>query len=387
MTVLGRGECMRRLRSSALHSERGMIPMLALVPALASALCAATVQAHPKPTVAGTEPVAAVPSAATSRAPGVDVRAHGALGDGTSDNGPAIAAAIAAGQVDGTPIVFPRAIRGYRLTGDFPADQLGEFQFNGNRFSGNGVGAPEQGAGRFNSTYTNPWNVTTDRKLEFDPAALPQGPFVTNQAISIECRPNRPNLANADRNRNWIACVYRGADTGTGGGPGTSISTEIANDVLNLNTNSGTAYEIDVNVNGDVVDGGISRGIFITGGGIAGRRFDSVALDIMHGTYDHKGLLPWGTGVSVRASTVAFQAHARMDGVGHLYQGFGKGDDLVYQVDTNGYVTAAGLALTSGYTPSASSTCTRGAIMSDDDYLYVCTSGGHFKKVRLEALR
>lgn len=362
--------------------KRGQVPVLkpALAPAmamaLASALCAGAVQAQTE----------ATPAAAPGT-PGVDVRAHGAVGDGASDSGPAIAAAIAAGQAHGLPVVFPRTARGYRLTGDFPSDLLGEFQFNANLFSGHGVGAPQRGEGRFNSTYTNPWNVTTDRKLEFDPAALPQGNFVTNQAISIECRPNRPNPANADPNRNWIACVYRGADTGTGGGPGTSISTEIANDVLNLNTNSGTAYEIDVNVNGDVVDGGISRGIFITGGGIAGRRFDSVALDIMHGTYDHKGLLPWGTGVSVRASTVAFQAHARTDGVGQLYQGFGKDDDLVWQVDTNGYVTAAGLALTSGYTPSASSTCTRGAIMSDDDYLYVCTSAGHFKKVRLEALQ
>jgi len=355
-----------------------------LVIALTFANCSSAAQAQ-TPAEPGVSTVQGAKDRARG-ANGIDVRDHGAVADGTADSGPAVAKAIAVARATGAPVLFPKSSIGYYLSGDFPPDEIGEFQLNGNIFSGSGVGSPQRGRGAFNSTYTNPWNVTTDRKLVFDPAALPQAENVTNQAISIECRPNRPNLANADPKRNWIACIYRGADTGLGGGNGTSISTEIANDVLNLNTNSGIAYEIDVNVNGDVVDGGISRGIFITGGGIAGRRFDSVALDIMHGTYDHKGILPWGTGVSVRSSTDAFQAHARTDGVGHLYQGYDKHDKTVYEVDTNGYVTASGLRLTAGYTPERSSQCAKGSMMSDDEYLYVCTSGGHFKKVRLEAL-
>ena len=353
---------------------------LAVMLAMAPCACAA----KPQKDAAPQQRESAAPSAAVD---GVNVRTYGAIGDGTSDSGAAIMKAIAASQASGASVFFPKTSAGYRLSGNIPANLLGEFHFNGNIFSGSGVGSPERGNGAFNSTYTNPWNVTTDRKYIFDPAALSQAANVTNQAISIECRPNRPNPANADRQRNWIACVYRGADTGLGGGKGTSISTEIANDVLNLNTNSGVAYEIDVNVNGNVADGGISRGIFITGGGIAGRRFDSVALDIMHGTYDHKGILPWGTGVSVRASTVAFQAHAREDGVGHLYQGYDKSDKPVYQVDTNGYVEAAGLTVTSRNTPAPSSKCKPGTLMPDDTYLYVCTSNEHFKRVKLEDIR
>ncbi|GBQ10354.1 hypothetical protein AD928_09050 [Acetobacter cerevisiae] len=327
---------------------------------------------------------------------------------------------------------------------------LGISFLNGSRFSGTGIGAPETGGGAFNSTYTNPWNVTTNLKMEFDPAALPQKNKVTNQALSIECRPNRPNGNDQTPTRHWIACVYRGADTGSGGASGTQINTEVDNDVLNLDTNSGTAYEIDVNVNGAVADGGISRGIFVTGGGIAGNAFNSVALDIQHGTYSGTGSLNWGAGVSVRNSLKAFMAFAESDNQGSLYQGYNSSGTQVFNVDTNGYVTTPGiissgttlastagkiafsataenaddyvaikaspsdsgfffrafdtngdtlssvdkngyavmkgLQLTGGYTPTASTTCSKGTIMNDDSYLYVCTSAGAFKKVALGAL-
>lgn len=244
---------------------------------------------------------------------------------------------------------------------------LGVTLLNGNRFSGSGVGAPEIGTGAFNSTYTNPWNVTTNVKMEFDPASLPEaGAGVTNQGLSIECRPNRPNIEDGIKTHHWIACVYRGADTGTGGAPGTAINTEVDNDVLNLATNSGTAYEIDVNVNGNVVDGGIQRGIFVTGGGVAGNVWNGVALDIQHGTYNGNGALNWSTGVSVRNATRAFSAYAESDGAGFLYEGFNKASHEVFHVDSNGYVQAKSIV-------SDGNTITNGKICFDKSctrYIY-----------------
>lgn len=278
---------------------------------------------------------------------------------------------LAAYATSAVPVVnIPFSVAGYTLN-DAPGTpnalldskghllnwNLGVTFLNGNQFSGAGIGAPDIGAGAFNSTYTNPWNVTTNVKMEFDPASLPEaGIGVTNQALSIECRPNRPNIADGIKAHHWIACVYRGADTGVGGAPGTSINTEVDNDVLNLATNSGTVYEVDVNVNGNVADGGIQRGIFVTGGGVAGNVWNGVALDIQHGTYSGSGALNWSTGVSVRNATRAFSAYAESDGEGFLYEGFDKASHEVFHVDSNGYVQAKGIA-SDGNTITNGKTC------------------------------
>jgi hypothetical protein len=265
----------------------------------------------------------------------------GAMNDGQTDSGPAILKAIAAAEANGAPVIFPRSTRGYYLDGVFPELQLGEFHFRGNLFRGRGVGSPTTGGGTFNNQYTNPFNVTTDLKYIFDPAALPQKLPVTNIAMSIECAPNRPNQLNPNPNRNWVACVYRGADTGKGGAPGTQILTGVGNDVLNLDENSGTVYEIDMNVNGIVKDGGISRGIFLTGGGNPGRPFNSVALDIQHGAYDGSRL-PWSTGISIRSSVFMLQMFKdSADEPGYFMQAFDQAGKPEFTLDKKGNMTAA----------------------------------------------
>lgn len=266
---------------------------------------------------------------------------YGAQGNGSTDDGLHVESAITAASKGTTS--FPYKPNGYYLnSGSFPQTIVGHYELNGNMFTGAAIGTPETGSGLFNSPYTNPWNVTTNDRWHYDPAGYgPQKNRVTFEGQSITCGPNHPVSGDSVVNKHWIACVYRGADTGTGGAPGTEINTEVDNDVLNLDTNSGTAYELDVNVNGSVADGGIQRGIFITGGGNAGNNWNGVALDIQHGTYSGTGALNWSAGVSVRNSLRAFLAQAESDGQGSLYSGADKNGTNVFNVDTNGYVTGS----------------------------------------------
>ncbi|MFT8483331.1 MAG: hypothetical protein ABF689_10045 [Gluconobacter cerinus] len=312
------------------------------------------------------------------------VRDFGAQADGKT---PADTAIVTAFATSPTPLVnFPYSTAGYYLTTGLPNNTLGIYQLNGNLFSGPGVGTPETGSGLFNATYTNPWNVTTHLKWEFDPAALPQKDHVTTQAVSLECRPNRPNPLNPNPNRNWVACIYRGMDSGTGGGSGTSISSEIDNDVLNLSSNSATDYEIDVNFNGKVLDGGWSRGIFLTGGGATGNNTSSVALDIMHVAYDHSWL-PWTTGISIQQATNMIQLYRTQPvEAGYFLQTFDQNRAETSHLDKNGYAAFQGIRLLASSTPTAGTGCTRGNLTWDDNALYLCTSAGTYKKVALNAL-
>lgn len=312
------------------------------------------------------------------------VRDFGATPDGKTPADTAIAAAFATSPA---PVVnFPYAAPGYYLTTGLANETLGIYRLNGNLFSGPGVGKPESGGGLFNATYTNPWNVTTNLKMEFDPASLSQKGNVTNQALSLECRPNRPNSGNPNPNRNWVACIYRGMDTGSGGGPGTSISSEVDNDVLNLSSNSGTDYEIDVNFNGTVLDGGWSRGIFLTGGGGTGNNTNSVALDIMHVAYDGSWL-PWTTGISMREATNMIQLYrTQAIEAGYFLQTFDQTGAETSHLDKNGYANVQGIRLLASSTPAAGTGCNKGSLTWDDNALYLCTSAGTYKKAALSAL-
>ncbi|GCE83793.1 hypothetical protein [Komagataeibacter diospyri] len=325
-------------------------------------------------------------NAATARSV-IDVRDYGAVGDRTTDNGTAFKNAITAAEANNPEINFPYSPKGYVIqSGAFTNRMLGRFNFNGNVFSGKALGRPENGAGRFNSLYTNPWLIVSNVKEEMDPAALSlpgSGSALIGHAF--ECLPNRPNNTDTIMTRRMVACLYAGTDTGTGGKPGTAYTMEVFNPVLNLDSNSGSVQEIDLNFNGTVRDGGISRGLFITGGGKMGNTTSSVALDIQHSDYSG-GPLPWSTGVSVREATVSYQAHARSDGTGSMFEGFSPSGTKVSAIDDNGYATFAGIAASAGYTPTASSTCKKGAIMNDDSYAYFCTSKGKWKKVALDAL-
>ncbi|GCE89427.1 hypothetical protein MSKU15_1028 [Komagataeibacter diospyri] len=274
----------------------------------------------------------------------VNVLDFGAKGDGATDNGTAFTNAINAAQANDQDVDFPYSSTGYVVnTGIFPNTTRGRFNFNGNVFSGTALGTPGTGAGTFNSLYTNPWLIVTGTKEEIDPAALSlpsSGSALIGRAL--ECLPNRPNTSDTVKTGRMVACLYIGADTGTGGASGTSYSMELLNSVLNLSSSSGAAQEIDVNFNGKVLDGGVSRGLFITGGGAAGNTTSSVAIDIQHSDYSG-GLLPWSTGISIRNSTVGLQTYARSDGTGFLYQGYSASGTLVSQIDNNGYGTFANI--------------------------------------------
>lgn len=305
--------------------------------------------------------------------------------DGISDSAPALVKAISSNPFPS--LYFPQNPKGYIVSSSvILPGTLGMFDFQGNTYSGAGVGHPETGNGLFNATYTNPWNFTTNLKWEFDPASKPQKDNMTAQALSIECAGNHMNPLNPNPYRNWVACIYRGMDSGSGGGAGTSISSEVDNDVLNLSSNSATDMEIDVNFNGVVKDGGVSRGMFITGGGGTGNTTSSVALDIMHNAYDGTWL-PWSTGISIRQAINEIELYklSPAEAGFFLIAKDQAGNDLSH-IDKNGYATFAGVALTASYTPSASSTCRKGQIMSDDNYFYVCTRSLTFKKVALSAL-
>ena len=111
-----------------------------------------------------------------------------------------------------------------------------------------------------------------------------------------------------------------------------------------------------------------------------------MALDIQHGGYDGS-YLPWSTGISVRDSINMLQLYAGKDGgVGFFLEAYDINNHKVISMDKNGYASFSGLSIKKGYTPDKSSSCEKGAIMSDDDYLYVCTSAGRFKKVALSSL-
>ncbi|WP_395370785.1 hypothetical protein [Komagataeibacter diospyri] len=316
-----------------------------------------------------------------------DVRDYGAVGDGATDNGAPFTNAIAAAEADNLEVNFPYSSKGYVVnTGTFTNKMLGRFNFNGNVLSGAALGTPGTGAGVLNSLYTNPWLIVANTKEEIDPAALTlpsSGSALIGHAV--ECLPNRPNTGDTVTTKRMVSCLYAGADTGTGGASGTNYSMEVRNDVLNLSSNSGAAYEIDLNFNGKVLDGGISRGLFITGGGAAGNTTSSVAVDIQHNDYSG-GLLPWSTGISVRDATVSYQAYARSDGSGFLFQGYNSAETEVASIDTNGYAIFAGIATSASYTPTSSSTCTKGAVMNDDSYAYFCTSAGTWKRIALSSL-
>lgn len=283
-------------------------------------------------------------------------------------------------------VQFPPTNAQYHL-GDLPLkDNAGIFHLNGNSFEGRALGTPETGKGLFASTYTNPWNVVTHLKYELDPAALKQADHVTNLGLSIECQPNRPNQNNPNPSRNWVACIYRGMDSGTGGGNGTSINSEIDNDVLNLSSNSATDMEIDVNFNGHVRDGGWSRGLFLTGGGAPGNQTNSVALEIMHRAYDHSWL-PWTTGIAIRDAETMIQMHkSHADEPGFFIRTFDQNQLETSHLDKNGYLDVQGLRLIATSTPTHETSCKKGQVTWDDNFVYLCVSGGKFKKIALQSL-
>jgi hypothetical protein len=291
----------------------------------------------------------------------VDPLDYGAVGNGTTDSGAAFAAGIAAAQARGATMAFPKTAAGYRANftppgfsivsngtiTSLPGLMLGKYEFGGNRFTGTGVGSPTTGAGTFNNQYTNPFNVTSDVKWTFDPAALPQEVPVSVEGFSLECAPNRPNPLNSNPNRNWIACFYAAADTGKGGAPGTSIATGIANWVLNVDENSGTGLEFDIDSNGTgTKDGGLVRGLLIAGGGNDNNNTSNyIGLDILRSSYTG-AYQPWGAGVSIHSSTVSLQLWKDIaNEYGYAIQllDSSNGNAQTFSVDKNGFVGAAGL--------------------------------------------
>ncbi|QHI95501.1 hypothetical protein GT348_03775 [Aristophania vespae] len=216
---------------------------------------------------------------------------YGAVGDGSTDDGTVISDAVkSAGTL---PIFFPKTSAGYMLnSGEFyggiypnynwawPSNTkvyspIGTYFLGNNRFQGTAIGDPSHCTGNIFSPYTQPCLIATNYKFIMDPASVWQGPSTTNIGMDIECLPNHKspnsnNLTNNGKFRNWIACLYLAADTGqdgqtssSGNGFGSSISTELENRALNVNSNSGIMVEDNVNLINAPRDGGITRDHFI----------------------------------------------------------------------------------------------------------------------------
>ena len=268
----------------------------------------------------------------------------------------------------------------------------GIYFLNNNTITGTMGGQPEIGRGTFATTYTNPYNVTTNLRMQFDPAAIPsRGPNVTYQGLSLECLPQRPNpndsAANLAAKKRGALCMYLGMDTGTGGEPGSAYGSELLNLVQNVSTNSGTSVEINTNFNGQVLDGGFTRSLFITGGGNY-TNHSSSAIEINHGCYSacaDGGDGYYGNGVVVRGATnhVVMQRGASGES-GYFLQGFSETNGLLFSVnkqaaivgrsisihnasdvqtgyiDTNGFIVGAGVEST-GNVKSRSLTVVNGS--------------------------
>lgn len=239
---------------------------------------------------------------------------YGAKGDGSTDDGSAVAGALASSNL--SIIAFPHTSSGYLLNtgtfagGDYPNynynwqsdtgvyPSAGEIDYGNNYIHGTAAGSPDSCTGTINSPYTQPCLAITGQRIILDPASVWQGANTTNIGRDIECLPNHasPNSANLSNGyrRNWTACLYIGADTGTdgqsnssGNGFGSSISTEVANWALDINTNSGIGHEFDMNVINNAVDGGITRAYFT----LASASFKGVDSIL-------SGNSPWGSGGS-----------------------------------------------------------------------------------------
>lgn len=220
----------------------------------------------------------------------VNTADFGTVGNGSSDDGPAIQNAFAASKI---LTIFPHTSNSYLLnsgtfsggaypsaawawpgnTGVYPSPG---FTFMGNnQFQGTAIGDPNTCTGKFQSPYTQTCLAITDYKLIMDPASIWQGNNTTNTGLSIGCLPNHrsPNASNTvagGYRRNWVACMYWEADTGQDGQPngggsgfGSSISTEVVNATLDVGSNSGILEEDNVNIYGAPTDGGITRDQFI----------------------------------------------------------------------------------------------------------------------------
>ena len=251
------------------------------------------------PTVTGgtLDGLQTIPGAANNAAPRTfmqhfadnpNVVDYGAVGNGTTDDGPAVQAATSASPA----VVFPHTTNGYVVNtgtyggGTYPNanwawpsntgvySPVGFWQLGNNRFQGSAIGDPSACTGNAFSPYTQPCLAVTDYKIIMDPASVWQGSNATNIGMDIECLPNHKNLNGNDTSngyfRNWTACMYLAVDTGqdgqqnsSGSGFGSSISTEILNKALNIHRNSGIGSEDDVNVIDAVQDGGITRDYFI----------------------------------------------------------------------------------------------------------------------------
>ncbi len=371
----------------------------------------------------------------------INVVNYGAVAGGT-DSGTAVKNALSTA-ANRFPVYFPYSAYGYTInSGAYTGKEIGTWLLNGNRITGNAIGVPSAGTGTLISPYTNPYLIATDRKSVYDPAAIPQPNTGATVAESIECLPNRANGQNANVNRNWIACRYVGADTGSGGTASIDISTEVENWVLNVSGNHGLAFEIDTNFNAAVTDRQWTTGLFLTGGGAAGTNVNSVALSIMHAAYDGSWL-PWTTGLSIREATNQIQQYKASAGeAGFFQQAFDESSNAIYWLDKMGNQTAQIVTAKKGFVGSAptgydefsatrqtstdtgffiryfdekaktlasidksggavvsnlintnrtgessTSTCTPGEMHADDLNLYVCISTGKYKVVALQAIQ
>lgn len=302
----------------------------------------------------------------------VNVRTNGTAGDGATDDGVKIANSIAAAGTAGVT-VFPHTANGYMLnSGGFPLGTYPSqtwswpnntsvypspawYSLGANRFQGPAIGDPNNCTGFLFSPYTQTCLAITDYKVIMDPASVWQGDNTTNVGMSLGCLPNHrsPNTSNvtgAGLRRNWIACLYVEGDTGQDGQPnaggsgfGSSISTELYNNALNIGSNSGIMHEDNLNIYASPTDGGITRAYFIlsscgpfNSGTFSGRTSCQASVK--------SGKSPWGvtseTGSAIDINATPFTSttapSTQTNGFGETVYSGSSGNYTVYPRWTNG---------------------------------------------------
>lgn len=216
---------------------------------------------------------------------------YGAVGDGTTDDGSAVSAAITQAGSNGT-VIFPYRSNGYIVnTGNFSGGKNsipGKYMFNGNNVSGSAIGDPGYCFGTIQSPALQTCLKTVYDRYVLDPAGVYQTSGTTNIGISVDCLPNKQN-PNSAISGDLMACWFLSADTGNNSDAATkNYGTEIDNKELFLGTSAGSAEETDIQLYEQNIAGGINRWEFALAG------MDSFSDELRAVT---SGANVWGKGV------------------------------------------------------------------------------------------
>ena len=211
---------------------------------------------------------------------------YGADNTGVSDSLPAFVDAANAATAGGYVFV-PDGV--YNLSAAAPKN-VQYLIATGARFTGNGVGSPQSGAGLFPCTaVSNPWLVTSGPYYNFDISGVPCPAGGAVNAMSAELKDQQ------ESGRYWRNLIYLGAATGTAANP--DQHTELINLVENITGHKAIMMELDLNAYQNTGD--FSVAFLITGGGNV--ETDMTAIDIQRDATAPN----WTNAISVTKSNTA----------------------------------------------------------------------------------